>query len=287
MERRACKIQRAGRSNFIGGMEDIKSSAPLNELFNDKGWCVKSSLIETDLIEQARKFLETRRDQLQSSFEQWIGRSISSARDFAEHQSRIEEYENRQLPKDLRHFLTGEFDLETRLDHRIVALLSSENCREFLTEFLSSEKYLIHYPPMIRFKVADSPDSVLPPHQDAPYSDHLEDFITIWVPLCDIDSKVGGIIVYEGSHLDGALAHVTSGPWAHGLEAPKPTYPTRPTYMRAGDALLFPSHLIHESAPQKSHERIRYSIDFRALRSASDTTKSYFDPFTGKVTWAH
>ena len=263
------------------------SNRSLNALFNDKGWFLKSLLIEKNLIDETREFLNRRRDLLQSGFEQWVGASISSAKDFAEHQSRIEDYENRQLPKDLRHFLTGEFDLETRLDHRIVALLSSENCREFLTQFLSSRKYVMHYPPMIRFKVADSPGSVLPPHQDAPYNPHLQDFITVWVPLCDIDSEVGGIIVYEGSHVEGALAHATSGPWAYGLEAPRPTYPTRPIYMRAGDALLFPSQLIHESGPQKNHERIRYSIDFRVLRFASDTTKSYFDPFTGEVTRAH
>ena len=51
------------------------------------------------------------------------------------------------------------------------------------------DRYYVHYPPMIRFKLADAPSSIVPVHQDIAYNRHLSDFITVWVPLVDIDDE--------------------------------------------------------------------------------------------------
>jgi ectoine hydroxylase-related dioxygenase (phytanoyl-CoA dioxygenase family) len=136
---------------------------------------------------------------------------------------------------------------------------------------------------MTRFKVADAPNSILPPHQDAPYNAHLNDFLTVWVPLVEIDNDCGGLIVYDGSHTAELVDHVSSGAWEAKATGDHSRFHTQHVLMKPGDILMFPPALLHESAPHRS-ARVRYSIDFRVVRSAGDTTKSFFDPFTGAVT---
>lgn len=264
-----------------------KSQKALLDLVGNSGWHLEKGVLEPDKVVALREFLEERRKRLQEQFESWASVKLNTAEDYGRCQAQIPEYESRGLPKDFRHFLTGELDLETRLDTRIVELLGARRCRDFLCESLGVERFYIHYPPMIRFKVAESPGSVLPPHQDAPYSSHLREFLTVWVPLVDIDSEVGGLIMYNGSHRAGILDHRASGPWAFGTEDGISRFETEHVFMAAGDALLFPSSTIHASAPQKSRTRLRFSIDFRVFRNATDTTKSYFDPFENKITRQH
>jgi ectoine hydroxylase-related dioxygenase (phytanoyl-CoA dioxygenase family) len=136
---------------------------------------------------------------------------------------------------------------------------------------------------MIRFKVADALDSLVPVHQDASYNPHLSNFITVWVPLVDIDDDCGGIIAYEGSQLTAVVEHEGSGAWAKKAVIDVSKYPSRHITMKAGDALLFPPNLLHESAPHRS-SLIRYSIDFRVFRDSTDTNKSHYDPFKRAIT---
>jgi len=255
---------------------------PIKELFAQKSWHLEPSILEEDVVVKARNFLASRLEYLRAMFERWAGASLDDAASYARHQQRRPAYESRGLPKDLRHFLTGEFDLETRLDGRITELLSTERCRNFICEFLKTDQYYIHYPPMIRFKIADAPSNLVPVHQDLAYNDHLVDFVTIWVPLVDIDEECGGIIAYAGSHRINGVPHEASGAWANRATVDLSKYPAHHIIMRAGDALLFPPTLLHESAPHRSAQT-RYSIDFRVFMRESDTMKSHYDPFTGSI----
>jgi ectoine hydroxylase-related dioxygenase (phytanoyl-CoA dioxygenase family) len=255
-----------------------------NGLFATAGYVIKPSLLDTDALDNAKDLLMTRKLRLHELLEEWLGDPVPDNAAFARRQAEISTYEARGLPKDLRHYLVGEFDLETRLDPRICGLLASPKVRAVLSNFLGTPKYYVHYPPMVRFKMADVPGSILPAHQDSTYNSHLRNFITVWVPLVDIDNDVGGLILYDGSHRDGMVDHVTSGPWAHGLkEGASLRYFKHPVHMRAGDALFLHPLLIHESAPHLSPTRLRYSIDFRVFTTPEDTTKSYFDPFEDSV----
>lgn len=259
-----------------------KPQRPIKDLFGPNGWRVESQLLDPAAVSAAHDFLDDRRLALQKQFEEWVGEPLEK-QGYAFHQEQVKNYEGRGLPKDLRHYLRGEFDLQTRLDDRLVGVLSTPKCRSFLADFLESDGYIIHYPPMVRFKVADAPSSILPPHQDAPYNAHLNDFLTVWVPLVDIDEDCGGLIVYDGSHTTELVPHVASGAWEAQATGDHSRFPTRHVLMQVRDILMFPPSLVHESAPHRGG-RIRYSIDFRVVRKATDTTKSYFDPFTGKVT---
>ena len=257
---------------------------PSTRLFDEKGYVLKRSFLDGDTCENAKTFLAASKDRLHRLLEQWAGEAVPDSGAFAHHQARITEYEARGLPKDLRHYLVGEFDLETRLDRRICGVLSSPGVRERLTRFLDAPQYCIHYPPMVRFKMADVPGSILPAHQDFTYNAHLRDFITVWVPLVDIDDEVGGLILYEGSQHGKSLEHASKGPWAYGLNGSDvQEYPRQHIHMRLGDVLIFPPLMIHESAPHRSQTRLRYSIDFRVFVAPEHTTKSYFDPFGDRV----
>jgi hypothetical protein len=259
-----------------------QSQRPIKDLFGPNGWHVEPQLLEPSVVSAAHEFLDDRRLHLQDQFEQWVGEPMAQ-KGYAFHQGQVKEYESRGLPKDLRHYLRGEFDLQTRLDERLVRVLSTPKCRTYIAKFLEGDGYIIHYPPMVRFKVADAPSSVLPPHQDAPYNAHLNDFLTVWVPLVPIDEDCGGLIIYDASHTTELVPHVASGAWEAQATGDHSQFHTRHVLMDVGDILTFPPSLLHESAPHRS-DRIRYSIDFRVVRSVSDTTKSYFDPFTGKIT---
>jgi hypothetical protein len=249
----------------------------MNDKFGSEGFLLSRNLFPIKEIDVLCEFLEIRRKRLSSQFEEYTGKKyLDESTEYPQAQKRIKEFEERGLPKDLRHYLTGEFDLETRLDERIVALFSFEHCFNFITKLFNSPDFFIHYPPMLRFKMGGAQGSTLPPHQDRPYSPHLSNFFTVWVPLVDITEDVGGVVAYRGSHNSENLNHSSNNYWAHGIAENSICYDMDHVLMKKGDALLFPSNFIHSSAPQRSVDKIRYSIDFRIILNRQDTTKSYF-----------
>ncbi len=256
--------------------------APVENLFNQRGWHLEQAILEADFVTSVRTFLETKHQHLQEMFFAWVGDAAETRKSYGWYQQQLPAYEERGLPKDLRHFLTGEFNLETRLDPMLMQLLSSERCKAFLGRFLNVDQYFIHYPPMVRFKVAEAGGSLVPVHQDSAYNQHLTDFITVWVPLVDIDEECGGIIVYEESQFTEHMTHERSGAWANKTVIDLSPYRAQHVLMNAGDALLFAPNLLHESAPHRS-TRVRYSIDFRVFRDPSNSTKSYYDPDTNTI----
>jgi ectoine hydroxylase-related dioxygenase (phytanoyl-CoA dioxygenase family) len=261
-----------------------KSSRPtgLTDCFGTRGYHLERSILDRLILQQAKDAIVAARAQAHRMLEEWVGQSIVSDAALAGHQARLKEYQEAGLPDDLRHYLTGEFDLQTRLDPRVCKILSAIKVRDFLTRFLQTTHFYVHYPPMIRFRVADTTGSSLPPHQDFAYNRHLTDFVTVWVPLVDIDSQLGGLVLYEGSHLHGVLEHTPSGLWAHGARNIPDLYRKQTVRMKFGDALLFPPFLLHESAAHMS-SNTRYSIDFRVFTAPENTRKSYFDPYSNQV----
>lgn len=253
----------------------------IKDAFGPSGWHLERGILEQDFVWQVRDFLDSRRLRLQQQFSEWVGEPVTDA-SYAAHQPKTEEYTARGLPKDLRHFLRGEFDLETRLDQRIMQVLATPRVLAYLSTFLQSDGYCIHYPPMMRFKMAAAEASQLPPHQDWPYNTHMKDFLTVWVPLVTIDEGTGGVVVYDGSHQDGNVQHVAEGSWEAKALADLDKYPQQHVLMNPGDILTFPSELLHASAPQTS-PRIRYSIDFRVFREPADSTKSFFKAKTQEI----
>lgn len=255
--------------------------------FGREGWHLHRSLQEPDKAAEMRKFLESRIQILRQRFEEWVGSPLTTDRPYSWHQQQTLKYEAMGIPEDLSHYLHGEFDLETRMDAKIVSILADNQCQQVVRNMLGSNQYYVHFPPMIRFKLPLAPDSVVPVHQDFAYNGHLANFMTIWMPFVDIDEECGGLVVYEGSQLGELTEHRTSGNWANKSVADLSKYPAKHILMRAGDALMFPPTMFHESAPHRSTSKTRLSIDFRVFPQPTDTSKSYFDPVSKQVTRQH
>ncbi len=266
-------------------LQSINATGKLSEAFNESGWSVEHSVLDSDTILQIKTFLEKRLSILESRFNEWIKENIPNNQDktYGEHQKHIPDYESMDIPQDLRHYLVGEFDLETRLSPILSDFLSSSNCKKTVSDFAQEKDYYVHYPLMVRFKVADAPGNLVPPHQDYGYNEHLADFLTVWVPLVDIDEACGGVIVYEGSHLKQIFNHSASGIWGSKADADLNQFTKKHLDMNAGDFLLFSSTLLHESAPHTS-SNTRFSIDFRVFLEKDETSKSFFNPQTNEVT---
>lgn len=259
-----------------------KNNFQSSELFGVAGWRLETNLIQRTLISKLGRFLDLRLQALENSFENWTTEKGLKKQTYIQNQQDLSILETKGLPKNLRHYLTGEFNIETRLDMTILELLSLDSIKKFVCNFLNIERFFIHYPPMIRFKKQNAFISIVPVHQDIAYNEHIADFVTAWLPLVDIDDQCGGVIVYEGTHLGEISEHQVSGAWSSRAVTDLSPYTKKHILMKAGDVLFFPPTLFHESAPHLS-SHIRYSIDFRIFKNAGDTKKSYYDPFHQKI----
>lgn len=153
----------------------------------------------------------------------------------------------------------GQFPLETRLSEHLWDIPKEPRLRAIIEDALGSDHLFMHMPPMARKVEPENLLASVPAHQDIAYNKHLPPFVTVWVPLVDIDGECGGVSVFEGKRDAQRVAH---GP--HWLEA----LPTeglihhRSPPMRTGDILIFDSLTVHQSEPNtSSHPRL--SVDYR------------------------
>jgi 1-deoxypentalenic acid 11beta-hydroxylase len=124
----------------------------------------------------------------------------------------------------------------------------------------------------VRYSLPADDIHTTPAHQDNYFIGPTADFRTLWIPLMDIDEEVGGLCVAAGSHLGGLREHIEDENYesyiltgrkqkAIPLDTIQQEWLT--TDYRPGDAILFHSHTIHRSLPNRSN-LLRLSIDARA-----------------------
>jgi hypothetical protein len=250
-----------------------------------QGYQVSRQIIEVSEIDRMHDYLMMRLDRLREQFQEWVGEKepLDNER-YCYHSARISEYEQQGLPKDLRHFLTGEFDLETRLSPEIRQFMSVASLQPALSELLGEPSYFFHYPPMLRFKIPGADNTRVPPHQDIAYNSHLEKFLTIWIPFTSISDEVGGVVFYEGTQSLGNLPHGASGAWSSRALFNEADYATFSPKMEAGDVLFFTPTIVHTSGLNLSRSgEIRLSCDVRAFNQKTISPKAYYDPFGERV----
>lgn len=107
-------------------------------------------------------------------------------------------------------------------------------------------------------------------HQDgSPQLGYLtQDFCTAWIPLTDIDERLGGLAVVPGSHRGGVRAQ--TGAASSSLKTAKDQVFELPsadeewvtTTYSPGDLVVFASMTLHKGMPNVS-DRLRLSCDFR------------------------
>jgi hypothetical protein len=119
-------------------------------------------------------------------------------------------------------------------------------------------------------------------HQDWRSSQGSLDAITIWVPLVDIDKRLGALEVIPGSHKWGLLESENVSYYGK-ISEEITASEFLPVEVERGDALVFSSFLVHRSGTN-STEAIRWSIHFRYNNLSEQTfiNRGYPHPFIYK-----
>jgi ectoine hydroxylase-related dioxygenase (phytanoyl-CoA dioxygenase family) len=143
--------------------------------------------------------------------------------------------------------------------------------------------------PTLRYTLPADMAHVTPAHQDYFFIRANDRFRTLWMPLMEIDEKVGGLVIAPGSHKGGMREHierddsfsyVLKGRKQKGVSLDEIAPPWLTTDYKPGDVLIFHNLSLHWALPNTS-DRVRLSIDTRAQPATTPRTfqMSYGIPY--------
>ena len=132
--------------------------------------------------------------------------------------------------------------------------------------------------------------SVTPWHQDMGVTREEADastIVTCWVPLVDVRAETGALVVLPDQHScqgRGLLAHVKNAEGATTID-PRllPDALLRKAVsceMRRGDILVMHHFTPHRSQPNRSSDRVRWSVDLRFQEVGSPTGRHFWPELT-------
>jgi hypothetical protein len=159
-------------------------------------------------------------------------------------------------------------------------LLDSESTSQLIAKIFG-EPVFAYRNTDIRFALPNDNRHLTPPHQDHFFIRQTDLFRTVWIPLMDIERKVGGLALAVRSHRHGLLQHVEHetaysyifrGRKQRGVPLERVSEGWLTADYRPGDLLVFHSLMIHRALPNTS-DRIRLSLDTR------------YQPVSAKRTW--
>lgn len=255
--------------------------------FNKTGFKVIKNAVSVKDVDSLKTFLEKKINLNSKKFYKWLKKSsvepkLKKSKVYSLHQKKLPYYaQYHKLPTDLQHYLVGEFDVNTRTSKKIQSFLSKTKFVNSIKNFTNLNRFLIKFPPSPTFTKGEKPSSV-PLHQDWIYHQSLSDFVTVWIPLVTITDKIGGLVLYEGSHTNKKIQHTKGKYWDFKLNKIKKFKRTH-AKIKKGDLLLFHPYTLHKSAPHKSDKR-RMSMNVRVFGFSNKVTSSYFDPQSKKIT---
>jgi ectoine hydroxylase-related dioxygenase (phytanoyl-CoA dioxygenase family) len=255
--------------------------SPLSQ-FRDKGYQVVRNVIPPDTIAELHRVLGSEVDKALALLER-VGVKpdiATAAKDIA---TLLSGPAANGLDHDARVLMTGHFPTQLRLSKSFWEIPRTPALQDILRAALGSDRLRMHMPPMARFILPNNFEAGVPAHQDASYNDHMNGFVTVWLPLVAIDAQCGGVTIYEGRK-DG-LIPVTrlknNGVWLDGVSVEGLT-PVDCVPMAPGDILIFNPHVVHQSMPNTSG-KIRFSIDCRFFGGDAQTSKHCLDMTTWSV----
>jgi hypothetical protein len=120
-----------------------------------------------------------------------------------------------------------------------------------------------------------------PPHQDWRSMQGSLNAIVVWIPLMDIDERLGALRVVPGSHREGLFASQPDEWYRHIEGVSSADFVS--VEVREGDALFFSAFLVHASGDNVT-DAIRWSCHFR-FNDLAETTyvaRNYPSPYTYK-----
>lgn len=244
------------------------------DFFHQHGYQVLRGVVDPGVLGEVKQFIQQEVDRILAELSDQFG-----VGDLPEIVRRLKlaAQSPQDVAKDSRQYqgMTGQTPLELRLSEKLWEIPRLPALRQCVTQALDSEQIYMHMPPMARFVLPGNPNAGVPAHQDISYNKHMENFVTLWVPLVTIDEACGGVAVYEGSNLaQELLDDQTQEIWLKGLSTDG--YVERHCTMEMGDALLLNQWIIHQSMPNRS-QTTRLSIDYRFFSQPEKTSKHLLD----------
>jgi ectoine hydroxylase-related dioxygenase (phytanoyl-CoA dioxygenase family) len=249
--------------------------------FNTDGYQVARGVIDPVTIDKVRQVLE---EVLETTVDEMkaLGIRVGTKNMVADINRLLDGPNARNIDQDLRTIMTGQYPSKIRMDARLLEILKSPQLQNLLSSALCSANLCMHMPPMARFVYPGNSSAGVPAHQDVAYNEHLSDFITLWIPLVDIDSKCGGVTVYPGSdNVQQNTVKLNHGVWFDDIDV-SGTVPVDCAPMAKGDVLIFNRFLAHKSMPNLSN-RIRFSLDLRFFTDNDYSEKHYLNMTTWEV----
>ncbi len=124
-----------------------------------------------------------------------------------------------------------------------------------------------------------------PPHQDFLHIGGTRDTWTVWAPLGDCPSCLGGLAVAPGTHQLGFLeAHDAYGAGGRGVDVPDDTVWAEGD-VEAGDAIMLHSLVVHQGRDNVTGDRLRLSVDFRYQPLSHEVRADSMQPHNVPLTW--
>lgn len=115
-----------------------------------------------------------------------------------------------------------------------------------------------------RITLPGSQKMTTPCHQDYVFIQGSQDFYTVWFPLHECPTELGGLVIASGSHKTGVLptqeAEGTGGLCA---VVDEEAQDWRTGDFKAGDFIIFHSLTVHRALHNTSKELLRVSCDYR------------------------
>lgn len=253
------------------------------DFFDENGYQIFEDIIPLPLINKIRDVLEadarasqtTALEEMQCAKQEKLLRQLD---DMIENDaSRIGDINTQS-----RQTLSGHISLNTRLNPVLREIPYLSSIQQIVKNILKSPSIYMHMPPAARFILPKNNYAAVPAHQDITYNRWMTDFVTMWVPLVDIDDECGGVYVYQGSGFlpEISISTDTKTFWHEGV--PTDGYTPIHCKMKKGSILILNRWIIHASAANQSNST-RYSIDYRFFGENDSSIKHYLNMQTGVV----
>ena len=253
------------------------------QFFHENGYQIFRNIIAIDIIEKVNFFLSSYiSDELKKACKEIGCNNENEIVSYITKLAEVNDPRVNNLTKATRDTLSGHFSLATRLSSQLLNIATNQSIRSVLDQILVSNKLFLHLPPMARFVLPGNDYAGVPAHQDISYNKHITDFVTVWVPLVNIDELCGGVTVYHGSGNSSEIP-IASGRkyfWLKGVSVD--SFTPQHFNMKVGDILLLNKRIVHASEANRS-ERIRISIDFRVFNEQAVSEKHHMNLQTREV----
>ena len=148
------------------------------------------------------------------------------------------------------------------------------------------ERVLMHPRHICRVHFPNQDENRTLPHQDYPYVQGSNRFVTNWCPLGDVPASMGPLAILVGSHHYGmrSLVRSNNGQMMVDVAELLPRCWWGTTDFRAGDVLTFSAFTVHMGLDNTS-DQVRLSLDCRAQPLSEQVSARALTPNWDRQSW--